>query len=486
MLKLIGLFSVIFSLSSYASVTIKDAPMEWLVVETLQHKYNEPLIGQVQDDLLKEISENIEYDIARDELIFKTQKNLVELRKKLIQFLEPKYKKTKIDEMFAAWEAEKNTGVTIKLEGTSEKVNGFYYFNHVHTNISQDNSSLKWLKHSPKETYRMLKSFLNRRRARGAVALTDHDSDKAHDSIQSILDPKLYSLRGVEWGGATHMCLVGIKENWSNLPHGREYAGEESVKESRSSEGFRIVNHPNRKNPAFPQLSWLDADGVEVWNTILENAPFYYKRSNNRDALNQWTDSLQRGQSYTAVAGSDFHFTIPCLQEKTLVYPVNFIPGTDQAKTKDYLFNGRTSFITRSEAPKLTLRARRDSESKWILMGGKLPNAKKIDVELLADFSDTRARLGGFCYNTVRRFYRLFTFWKKEIWEVRFYNLKNEVIGKQIINPKLYNAKKHLKASFSLNLNNATDVVRAELWAVNKKQKQIDLLGATNPIYINW
>lgn len=486
MFKLTALVSIVFSFHIFADVTIKDAPMEWLVVETLQHKYNEPFIGQIQDDLLKEISQNIEYDIARDELIFKTQKNLADLREKLIDFLETKYKKTQIDEKFISWASEKNSNIAIKLEGTSEKVNGFYYFNHIHTNISQDNSSLKWLKHSPHETYQMLKSFLSRRRARGAVALTDHDSDKAHNDIQSILDSKLHSLRGVEWGGATHMCLVGIKENWDNLSHGREYEGEESVKESRSSEGFRIVNHPNRKNPAFPQLSWLDADGVEVWNTILENSPFFYKRSNNRDALNQWTDSLRRGQTYTAVAGSDFHFSIPCLQEKTLVYPVNFIPGEDQAKTKDYLFDGRTSFITRSEAPKLTLRARKSGSASWTLMGGKLPDAKKVDIELLADFSDTRARLGGFCYNTVRRFYRLFTFWKKEIWEVRFYNLKNEVVAKEIINPKLYNAKKHLKASFSLNIEDSTDIVRAELWAVNKKQKQIDLLGATNPIYINW
>ena len=80
MFKLTALVSIVLSFNIFADVTIKDAPMEWLVVETLQHKYSEPLIGQIQDDLLKEISLNIEYDIARDELIFKTQKNLADLR----------------------------------------------------------------------------------------------------------------------------------------------------------------------------------------------------------------------------------------------------------------------------------------------------------------------------------------------------------------------------------------------------------------------
>lgn len=485
MQKLMAILCFVSSSSLFANISINEAPLEWLIVETLQRKYKEPKFGKVKDDLLKEISENVSYDIANDELSFKTNRNLNQLKSRLISYLSPIYSKNYTDKAFSRWMKEPTSEISVKLEATNKKIQGYYYFNHVHTDISKDNKDLWFLKHSPSETYNMIRGFINRRRTKGAVAFTDHDADHAFDKITSVLKPDLHPLRGVEWGGKTHMCLIGINEGWPKLPLGREYAEEESIRQSRSSGGFRVVNHPYRKEPGFPNGRWLDADGVEVWNTIIENAPFYIERSNNRKALSDWTKSLQAGKTYTAVAGSDFHFSIPCLQEKTLVYPVNYIPGTDPTQTKKALFDGRVSFLTRAGAPKLTLRVQDVEKRKWVMMGGQIKSSQKVLVELLGDFSDARTRLGGYCYNTVRNFYRLLTFWRKEIWEVRFYDQKGNVIAKQILKPKSYNPKRHLRASFEMPVY-GKDIVRAELWAVNKDKKQVDLLGATNPVYINW
>jgi hypothetical protein len=467
-------------------VTIDDAPLEWLITNTLQEKVDDHGHLQKNDKLVKSIFKNIDYNSESDEIILTSNKSTFHLKQNLVDFLKHQNKGNRTDEFYNSWAKESRTSIPVTLYKTNYKTPGFYYFNHVHTNLSQDNESLKFLKHSPTETFGFINSFLRRRRTIGAVAFTDHDTDKAYDHVSDLDRSRLTPLRGVEWGGSTHMCLVDIKENWENLPNGRTFKGEESIIQSRSSGGFRIVNHPNRKGP-FPYTSWLDADGIEVWNTILENSPFLklnLKRSDNRGALAQWVNSLKTGKKYTAVSGSDFHFTIPCFRERSLAYPLNFIPATEPAQTSDYLKQGRNSFITRPDAPKLTLQAKFPNESLWSDMGADIKGNGTLDVRLYGDFSDVNTRVGGVCYNVVNKFYKLFTFWKKRQWEIRFYDIKGEVIAKKYISPKWYNYKKHFKATIKVPVA-GMDVIRAELWEVNRKSRSVDLLGATNPIYLN-
>lgn len=475
-----------FLFASEQQVTIEDAPLEWLITNTIQEKIDDHGHLNERDKLVSSIFDNITYIPKSDEIILSSNKNTFHLRNNLIDFLKGREKSNNVDEKFEEWTKEGKANIPVTLYKTNYKNPGFYYFNHVHTKLSKDNDSLKFLKYSPTETFGMIKRFLKNRRAFGAVAFTDHDTDKAYDEVSELNRDRLTPLRGVEWGGATHMCLVDIKKNWANLPNGRKYSKEESIRQSRSSGGFRIVNHPNRKGP-FPYTSWLDADGVEVWNTILENSPFLklnLKRSDNRGALAQWVSALQTGKRYTAVSGSDFHFAIPCFRERSLAYPLNFIPATDRTQTSDYLRQGRNSFITRPTAPKLTLQAKFENESEWANMGDELKGSGKLDVRLYGDFSDVNKRIGGVCYNVVNKFYKLFTFWKKRQWEIRFYDLKGDVIAKRYINPRWYNYKKHFKATIKLPVS-GVDVIRAELWEVNRKSKSVDLLGATNPIYLN-
>lgn len=487
-LKYFTIISLFISAGVQAKVSLDDAPMEWLIATTLEEKSETHIHEIGKDPLVIKIFNTIEYDSENDEMSILKNKKTDLLREELLAFVKSTDKRNKIeaDPLFLKWKSEKKSKNKVEIEKTKSVPAGHYYFNHIHSNISQDNQSLKLLKLKPKTMFKILSKFLKRRNATGVTAFTDHDTDKAFDEVNHLSSPTLGLMRGIEWGGGTHMGLIGIKKNWDLLSKGREFRGEESIIKSRSSEGFRIVNHPNRKKP-FPWQSWLDVNGVEVWNTILESSPFYQwglRRSDNRGAKKQWVDALKAGKKYTAVGGSDFHFIIPCLRDRTMTFPANFIPSNDKSMAKANLMKGNSSFLTRPGAPKLSMNARFKNKSTKYGMGDRLIGNGEVEVELFADFSDTKKLLNSVCYNTIVGFSRLLTFWKKRRWEVRFYNKAGDVIGKSKINPRRHGSKKHFKAIISFPVD-GQDLVRAELWKINKKTKQVDLLSLTNPIYFN-
>lgn len=476
---------------SIAQVSIKNAPMEWLIVSTLIEKSvddDHHYLGE--DPLVSEIFKNVKYHASSDELILSSSKEMNNLREELISFLnqQEKINKNKVDEKYLAWKSEGRAKYNLNLYRVKAnwKGQGTYYFNHIHTDISQDNASLRWLKYTPKETFSFINNFLKNRSSEGVVAFCDHDTDRAFDAVKELDQSRLGTLRSIEWGGETHMSLIGIKENWELLDLGRTFAREESIIKSRSSEGFRIVNHPFRKERPMEYTNWLDVNGVEVWNTPLEGAPFTVfniRRSKNRKALAEWSKALGQNLKYTAVSGADFHFGIPCLRDHTLHYPANFIPTDNKDLVKEYLMQGRSSIINRPNAPKLTMTAK-VGDSKEYHMGETVPANGEVTINLKGDFSDAYAPLGGVCYNIVNRFYRIFTFWKKRVWEIRFYNKVGEVIAKRTFNPKKYGTKRHFRAELSIPAISG-ELVRAELWQINRKSQSIDLVAATNPIYID-
>ena len=172
------------------------------------------------------------------------------------------------------------------------------------------------------------------------------------------------------------------------------------------------------------------------------------------------------------------------MRDRTMHYPANFIPSDDVTKTKNNLMKGNVSFLTRPTAPKLSLYVNSQGQNDKVGMGDTLQTNGQITATLLADFSDSKKRLSSLCYNTIITFARTLTFWKKERWEIRFYNKKSELIAKKEINPRKYKSGKSIKATFEYNVS-GSDLIRAELWSINKKHKVIDLLGATNPVYLN-
>ena len=498
-IKPLGLFLIVLSLPTLAKAeSLDEAPLEWLITQTMIEKTSTALHDKDnhlnssnsinKDELIKNIFETVKYDANNDELILFSSMKTLELRSKLLFFLKNQLKVKKKDLQYQEWKKEQRSIYPVTIKKYTATSKGHYIFNHVHTNVSQDNQSLKWLKISPEKTFNIINDFLEKRHTKGIVNFCDHDTDRTYDIVHSLTNERLKPLRSIEWGGKTHMSLVGIKKDWDLLSRGREFGGEESVMMSRSSEGFRIINHPNGRDPFFPYTSWSDADGVEVWNTILENSPFKVlaklNPSNNREALKQWSDAIATGKRYSAVSGSDFHFIIPCVRDRALFYPANYVPSDNLNQAKENLHSGNVSILTNPIAPKLNLKARFNNSDSWSGMGDSLYGSGDLQIELSADMSDTQTALKSVCYNTIHTFYKILTFWKKWRWEVRFYNLNGEVIAKKMINARKYNRKKSFTASFSLPVS-GPEIIRAELWRINKKSEVVDLLGLTNPIYLN-
>lgn len=486
-MKLVILSLFFISTTFAATPDLSEAPFEWLVAQTLMEKTDEENhFGN--DKLVKEIFETIKYDENLDELILSSSRKTNLLRGKLVKFVKETQRRKKADPLYLKWKSEGRSKINVRTKKVKMNAEGYYFFNHIHTNISQDNSSLKLLKISPKKTINLVKGFLALRNAKAVASLTDHDTDSGYEKVSSMADNNLGILRGIEWGGSTHMCLIDIKEDWDLLSKGREFKGEESIIKSRSSNGFRIANHPSKKE-GFPYTKWLDVDGVEVWNTIMEDAAFRklpLKKSNNRAALEQWSKSLAAGKRHTAMAGSDFHFIIPCLRDRALHYPANYIPTDDGTPLKEVLKKGRTSIVTMPTAPNLNIRASIDGENNWAHMGGDVKGSGEVKVLLTADFSHTKTRMRSACYNVIGAFTKLITFWKKRRWEIRFYNMAGELIAKEKIKPSKYGPKKSFTAGFKMPITEGrAELIRAELWSINTKTEKVDLLGATNPIYIN-
>lgn len=486
-MKLLFIFIVSLNMLPLSAASLEEAPLEWLVAQSLMQKTDEE--GHiVEDKLVKEIFEVTSYDPIKDELKVSNNKRSTKLKLSLQNFLRNSEQRNAVDPLYTKWKNEGATPINIRTKKVKLASNGFYFFNHIHTNISQDNDSLKFLKITPEKTIDLVNGFVSKRNTKAVASLTDHDTDRGFDKVSHLANDNVQIKRGIEWGGRTHMCLIDIKKDWELLSKGREFQHQESIIKSRSSEGFRIANHPSKKDD-FPHTMWLDVDGVEVWNTIMEDAAFRkipLKKSNNRKALEQWALSLKAGKRHSAVAGSDFHFTIPCLRDRSLHYPANFFPGGEPENLKELLKKGKSSIVTMPTAPNLNLKASFSDENNWLGMGDNLKGSGELNILLSADFSHTKAKMRSACYNIISGFTKLFTFWKKRKWELRFYNMKNELIAKESLNPKKFGPDNSFVSGFKINIPaGIEELVRAELWSINKKTKSIDLLGMTNPIYIN-
>lgn len=489
-MKFLVLVFLIVQFANASAVTIKDAPMEWLIVQAMQQKIASGQYFNTEDTLMKEIFDVADYDKENDELIVHQGRKSNLLRGKLINLINSSIDKSKEpDPVFQMWRQEKNPELPIQVNVVKEVPGGFYFFNHVHTIISMDNTWLLPLKMGPSRTFRWIEKFLRKRDARGVVSFTDHNDDRAYDKAKHKRNGTLDLLRGVEWGGSTHMGLIGIKKDWEFVRRGREFKKEESIKVSKSSGGFRILNHPFRGDRTYPHAGWLDVDGIEVWNTILENAPYakfnVFKKLNNRRALTEWTSALKAGKRYTAVGGTDFHFIIPCLRDRVLHYPANYIQGENISDAKELLLKGQSSFLIGPKVPKLLMAASFEGKQDRSIMGGEMQGIGNLQVELVADFTDTKKKMRSLCYNTIGAFSRLLSgSEKKKIWEMRFYNQAGNLIAKQKIDRRKFSPKKSFKANFTLAIT-GQELIRAELWSINTEKKTVDLLAATNPIYIN-
>ena len=217
------IISLLFSSSIFAAAPdISEAPMGWLVANTLTEKLDDH--GHLKEDkLVVDIFNTIEYNAEDNELIINENKRTRGLRSRLVQFISKRSRTKQIDPLYQKWKKEGSSKINVRTRKVQLGGAGFYFFNHIHTNISQDNSSLKILKIKPEKTIELVKGFLKKRKAKGVAALTDHDTDRGFDTVKFMADENLGIKRGIEWGGSTHMCLIDIKENWDLLSKGRTF-----------------------------------------------------------------------------------------------------------------------------------------------------------------------------------------------------------------------------------------------------------------------
>ncbi|MBT3586595.1 MAG: hypothetical protein HN509_16925 [Halobacteriovoraceae bacterium] len=398
------------------------------------------------------------------------------------------------DKLFKSWQRESfSKGLRSRKARAGEIPFSIYFFNHIHSKYSKDNKELKLLKYSPEKIAKLANKFVKKRKSQGSMTFNDHGHVGAYDDVKDKKYSHMSFLRGVEWGGRSHMNLMGVVDNWNNLPNGRQFAYEEIVQEAASSEAVRIANHPAGEGNYWPIDRWSDLEAIEVWNSVMEERPFKFVKflpiSNNRTALKLWNDDLKLGNKRTALGGTDFHFHIPCATERAMFFPANIIaiPHNEPYNVKKEVKRGNVSIITRPTSPKLFLSASTGSETSYkeFGMGGNISGQGIAKIKLVADYSSSRKRLKGLCYNAVGGFFKSLSLFKKETWELRFYNTKSEQPFLKVKLPKKSKTGEVVEFDYPIKAGEK-DFVRAELWVVNKKLKLIEHLALTNPVTFNY
>jgi hypothetical protein len=368
-----------------------------------------------------------------------------------------------------------------------------YFFNHVHTNRSLDNKDLKAAKLSPRSTFEQVDAFLKLRGESGFLALTDHNDDRSFDEIQPLMRPgsRVQALRSAEWGLPTHMGLIGLGPNWPLLAEYRQYKGIQMIEASRGAAELRIVNHPDYESREWAPAEWGDADAVEVWNGPFDQRPFYLKKSlskgHNDLALKQWAETLAEGRRYTAVAGSDWHFDVPCLMDRYLFYPANVVFAAS-ARPDDVVAavrSGHLSVLTKPEAPKLHLTAGWEGAGLRVAMGDALPGSGALVVELQADYSDIRVPMRQSCYPLVAGRADAIHPAKDERMVAELFQASRGT--EPVARAELAGNAQPQSIAFKLEVTGSRkDSVRVELWRENPATGFRELQGLTNPVYLNY
>jgi hypothetical protein len=352
-----------------------------------------------------------------------------------------------------------------------------YFFNHIHSNDSHDNPSLKWFKKSPMTIFKSALRYLKSDQAEGMIAITDHNSDISYDQLlgSGLLDggnPGLTTVRAAEWGLRTHMGLLNLPSNWAPLQEPAKYSGLGQVEAADGTGALRIVNHPGFRGKEWRWQDWGQAEAVEVWNGPIHPpriAHAYFGKIHNDQTIQQWVESLKAGFRYTAVTGTDFHFKIPFTRSWTyMLFPANLVFAADNSPDTvlSAIRQGRVSLQLSPSAPKLYLRAAwAGQDQSPAELGGSLNGEGRLQAEVLLE-------AGAHSKRNV----------DDEIWVYR--GLKGDLpVLKIPAHIPSKSADNPLKLCFSVSVEQPAqpDFIRVELRGHHGR----DLLGLTNPIYLN-
>lgn len=138
-----------------------------------------------------------------------------------------------------------------------------------------------------------------RERGLDFLAITDHNSLSCQHVLETLDDPGLVLIRGIEvttFKG--HFNVWGIPD-WVDFRVTRPEEMAETVRFAVDHGALVSCNHPK---PFGPPWDYSQVEGmhcIEVWN-----GPWYER---NASSLEFWTDKLAQGKHFVAVGGSDWH-----------------------------------------------------------------------------------------------------------------------------------------------------------------------------------
>jgi hypothetical protein len=144
-----------------------------------------------------------------------------------------------------------------------------------------------------------------------AMAVTDHDTEAAHDEIGSM-DPASHIpvVRGVEWTTFYgHALVIGCSEqvDWRSA---EPETIDEAFRKVRAAGGITGVAHPFAVGDPiccgcrwqFNLRDWHLADMLEIWSGASPQ-----NRLHTRNALELWNMLLDQGFAVTGISARDWH-----------------------------------------------------------------------------------------------------------------------------------------------------------------------------------
>lgn len=139
------------------------------------------------------------------------------------------------------------------------------------------------------------------------LAITDHNSTSAQRELESLDNPGLVLIRGIEvttFRG--HFNVWGI-DDWVDFRVTRPQEMDAAIEYARMRGAVVVCNHPKPFGPAWEYPRVENYHAIEVWN-----GPWAIR---NQASLDFWTGRLAQGKRIIATGGSDWHRRAQFAQE---------------------------------------------------------------------------------------------------------------------------------------------------------------------------
>jgi hypothetical protein len=210
------------------------------------------------------------------------------------------------------------------------------------------------------------------------LAVSDHNTIASQRELESIQDPGLILIRGVEATSFKgHFNAWGIPD-WVDFRITQPEQMQAALDFARQRGALVSCNHPKPYGPDWNFRQVTNFDCLEVWN-----GPWFLF---NQQALEYWLSLLESGRRIPAVAGSDFHrlSEIEQVIARAPGMPVTWVHVPGEANASSILQSisaGHASLSDEPGGPFLDLRAGKQREA---MQGDRLlnPAGERLPIQV--------------------------------------------------------------------------------------------------------